>query len=664
MTVEAAESPALALYNRGVDLLAAGELADAGDCFEQALALDPRLVAATYNLAAIRHRQGRFDEAVALNWQTIAMAPAFTGAHSNLAIALRALGRSQEALACFRRAADLAPADPDVLLQLGDIQRELRRSQEAADTYRRTIELRPDEGGALFGLGTALLEMRRFDEALEPLTEAIRLRHDFAEAYLNRSVALREMGRVDEAVRDAEIGVALKPEGPRAQMALGDALYDLGNFPAAAAAYAKACAPGPDHATARHKLGVAYTQLGRLEEAVFELEQSLAELPDDPLCMTHLANAVAKLRQYDRALGLYRRALERNPTLDLAWANLGVVLHELACFDDAIECYAEARSLAEDGALADYNESATRLIRGEYEAGWRLYEARALTGPLSRKRWNVPRPQWVGKEPIEGHAILVHAEQGMGDTIQFCRYLPLLADRGARVLAALPGPILDLVAAMDRRIEIVTEENMPPFDFHSPMMSLPHALGTVLETVPARVPYLFAPAERKAHWARTLSPRRGRRVGLAWAGNPRHTNDRQRSMPLATLLPLLDLPGIQFISLQKEIKEEDRAVYQAAENLLKLGETLTDYGDTAALLDELDLVIAVDTSVAHLAGALGRPFWVLVTHIPEWRWLLDRDDSPWYPTARVVRQKVDGDWDEVIARIARELAVATTPRQS
>ena len=654
--------PVVAECNRGTELLNAGRLEAAAIAFEAALAAEPGFVEACFNLAFVRHRQDRIDEAVALYRRAVELAPDLVGAQFNLAVLLRGRGEREEAAEGFLRVVAIEPENALARLALAETLRELHRLDEAIEQFQIAAALQPGDAKSQFGLGGALLEAGRNREALAPLDAAIDLRHDFVEAHVNRALALRGLERIEEAQRSAEIACVLAPEHRRAQITHGDILAERGLFERAAICYRRALARAPDDAEAEAKLGVALTALWQIDEAIETLQRACERTPDSAAYLDYFGSALVKADRFDEAMACYRRALEIEPRNVSVWCNLGVLLQNLKCHEDALDCYGQARALAPESDLAKFNESALRLARGEYEEGWRLYESRVAMARFAPPPFE--RPRWRG-EALSGRSILLDAEQGLGDTLQFIRYLPMVADRAESVLLRVPPSVSSLIAAIDPRATVLEPGAAPPdFDLYSPLMSLPHAFGTTLDTIPARIPYLAAPSDRVAHWRRTLGRSKRKRVGLAWSGNKAHLGDRHRSIPLATLTPLLAVNGVDFVSVQKEIRETDRAVYDAAPRLLKHGETLGDFADTAGLVECLDLVVSVDTAVAHLAGALGRPVWLLLAWDAEWRWLDDRDDSPWYPTARLFRQESRGDWDGLIRRVAAALAAEPARKSS
>jgi hypothetical protein len=332
-------------------------------------------------------------------------------------------------------------------------------------------------------------------------------------------------------------------------------------------------------------------------------------------------------------------------------------LRELRQLAEAADALRQAHTLKPGMPEALFNESLLRLLQGDYAAGWRLHEHRWATEQRGAGR-GFGAPLWLGDAPVAGRTILLHAEQGLGDTLQFARYAPLLAERGARVILEVPPPLVALLAGLGGVERIVARgEPLPVFELHCPLLSLPLAFGTTIDTIPAAVPYVSVPESHRRKWAARVPSGGVRRVGLVWYGNRQHRNDRLRSLPAEALGPLLTMAGVQWHCLQKGAGSAADAAVAASARMVNLTAEIADFADTAAYLEQLDLVVTVDTSVAHLAGALGRPVWVLLPFVPDWRWLLEREDSPWYPTARLFRQPALRDWDAVLRRVAAALAV-------
>jgi len=386
--------------------------------------------------------------------------------------------------------------------------------------------------------------------------------------------------------------------------------------------------------------------------------------PDLAEVLSNRGITLHELNRYDEALASYDRALVLQPDYATALNNRGINLYDLKRYDEALASYQRALALRPDYAEAHWNEALLRLLTGDYSHGWAKYEWRWKKESMAPVKRNFPQPVWLGGDAIDGKTILLHSEQGFGDTIQFCRYVPLVAARGAHVILEVERPLQQLMTTLAGATQVIAKgDPLPDFEVHCPLLSLPLAFGTRVETIPSGPPYLRAPAQSLMNWDTRLAPQRRPRIGLAWSGNAAHQSDRQRSISLRTLLPLLDT-GATFVSVQKDVNAADAGVLTERGDILHFGDALGDFSDTAALISNLDLVISVDTSVAHLAGALGKPVWVLLAYAPDWRWLLDRDDSPWYPTARLFRQDASRAWDGVIVRVQQALRLfAESARQ-
>jgi hypothetical protein len=338
-----------------------------------------------------------------------------------------------------------------------------------------------------------------------------------------------------------------------------------------------------------------------------------------------------------------------------ALSNCGMTLRELKRFDEALASYDHALALRPDYAEVHCDKSLLQLLTGDLNSGWQEYEWRWKNKSLGLLKRDFAQPRWLGGNGIKGKTILLHSDQGFGDTIQFCRYVSLVSARGVRVLLEVQPPLQGLMASFTDVAQVISaKDKLPHFDLHCPLSSLPLAFGTRIESIPANVPYLTAPSESVSSWNFTPASRGNLRIGLAWSGRPEHGNDTNRSIPLRSLLQLLDVKA-GFVSLQKDVRPDDATVLKYRSDLVRFGDELKTFSDTAAVISKLDLVISVDTSVAHLAGALAKPVWILLPFVPDWRWLLDREDSPWYPTARLFRQTNPGDWSGVVSRVAVEL---------
>jgi tetratricopeptide (TPR) repeat protein len=445
-------------------------------------------------------------------------------------------------------------------------------------------------------------------------------------------------------------------------------LHRSGDLPAAKKLYKDILKQNPNHFDALHMLGALEIQTDNLQRAAVLLGKAVRINPNDATAHSNRGAALLGLQRPGEALDSHDRAIALDPNHADAHYNRGNVLIALDRVDEGLASYDRAIALKPDYASAHYNKSLPLLRRGDFGEAWPLFEWRKGEGrPVAVRSF--PQPQWSGRESLAAKSLFIHWEQGFGDTLQFVRYARLARARGARVILSAQDPLVWLLKQLEPEIEVIGGAEQPAvFNYHCPLMSLPLAFGTTLETVPDQSPPLRADATAVAAWSTRLSGLAGPKVGLAWAGGPgaraneANAVDRRRSIELARLAPLLATPGVSFVSLQKGGPAGQ--LHDLAPRLrpLDLMDEAHDFADTAALIANLDLVVTVDTSVAHLAGAMGKPVWILSRFDGCWRWLTGREDSPWYPTARLFRQAAPGDWETVIARVAARLAEVAAGR--
>jgi tetratricopeptide (TPR) repeat protein len=497
------------------------------------------------------------------------------------------------------------------------------RLAEAEKVYRQILAQQPDHAEALHLLGVLARQSGHSDAAVKLIRQAIRLKPDHAAAHGNLGNALKDLGQLDEAVVCYRQAIRLMPDHADAHCNLGNALKDLGQLDEAIASYRHAIRLKPDFAEAQSNLGSALTGMGRFGEAVVACRQAARLKPDLPEAHNNLGNALQGKGQFEEAIAALRQAIVLNPKLPEAHNNLAFAL----------------------------------LARGDFEQGWEEYEWRWKCKDLPPAR-NFAQPQWDGC-PLEGRTLLLHTEQGLGDAIQFIRYVPLVAQRGGITIIECQAELQRLFQTVAGRCEVVARSQpLPAFDLHCPLLSLPGVFGTNLANIPNIVPYLSPDPALVDAWNRTLgSPDGQLRVGLAWAGSPRFKADRTRSLNLQQLALFVAVRGVKFYSLQKGPAGEQAKNPPPGLELVDLGPQLNDFADTAAVMSLMDLIITTDTSVPHLAGALARPVWVMLQLVPDFRWLLEREDSPWYPSMRLFRQPCGGDWDSVITRVVETLSL-------
>jgi tetratricopeptide (TPR) repeat protein len=674
------------LFAAGLAHHQGGRLAEAETAYRDALALQPDHADALHLLGVLASQVGRHDVAVELIGRAIGHHRASATYHSNHGLALAGLQRHAEALASYDRALSLRPGDAAVLYSRGNALRALGRTRDALESYERAIRARPDYAEALCNRGAALAALGRNEEALASYDRALAVAPDFSEVLSNRGNVLKTLGRFDDALASYEHALAARPDDAQAHFNRGATLHALKHHDAALASYDRALALRPDHAEALSNRGDVLDALGRPDAALASYDRALAARPDYAEAHSNRGNVLKLLRRFDDALASYDAALRLRPDYAAAFSNRAVtlqaldrldaalascaralalepdsiealtnragVLQELRRFDEALATYDRAAALAPDYVPAQINRALLLLLAGDFGRGWPAYEwRRKLPSWVER---GFTQTEWAG-EDITGKRILLHAEQGFGDTVQFARYAALAAARGAEVVLEVQPPLAPLLGGLfGAQVIAAGRDALPHFDLHCPLLSLPRLLATTLETIPVSAPYIVAPADRIAAWAPRL-PRQGLRVGLAWSGHPGNTKDHERSIPFARLAPLTGVAGTRFVSLQTDVRATDADAFRRSD-VLDLRDGLRDFADTAAVIAQLDLVITVDTAVAHLAGAMGKPVWILLPRVPDFRWLIDRATSPWYPSARLFRKGQTDTWDAVIARVADALA--------
>jgi tetratricopeptide (TPR) repeat protein len=608
----------------------AGRLAEAEPLYRQILAVEPRHDESLHLLGVIYCQCGRADIAVELIEQAIVLRGDVAPYQYNLGMALQQLGRPDAAIARFERAVALKPDYVEAHNNLAVLQLTLGRFVAATAQFERALALKPDHVEAGCNLGVALLQQGRLDAAIARFRQVLALRPDYPEAHCNLGSALERQGRVVEAVAAFENALALRPDYPEALQSVAALLHQLGRLEESAARYERAVELRPEHAESWYGLG----------------------------CTRH------RQERRDAAAACYDKAIALRPDYPEAYSNLSLIRKDQGDMNAALEVLDRALALRPDFADAQLNQAMIHLLTGNLRTGWRQYEARWRTSQLDPDRREFAIPRWDGGAG-DGRTLLVWAEQGLGDSLQFCRYVPLLVARGWHVVVEVPDSLVRLLQGLAGAtvLPIGGAADLVP-DCHCPMMSLPLLFETALDTVPAQVPYL-APSSGTAPALRLADAGDAVKIGLVWAGNPGKLSalhaavDTRRSIVLERLAPLLAVPGTRFISLQKDHRpSEDPAAY----GILDPMPAVQDFADTATIIDQLDLVIAVDTSVVHLAGAMGKPVWLLNRFDTCWRWLQARDDSPWYPTLRQFRQPRLGDWDSVIAEAAGALAALVAAR--
>ena len=573
----------------------------------------PDVADAWHLSAALAHARRDLERAQSFVETALSLNPAFAEAHVTAGNIFKDLGELDAALAQCDAALTLNPALAEAHTNRSDLLRLLKRPEDALAAARRAVELNPSLPEAYGNLGAVLMDLDQWEDARIATQKASDLAPDNPVHYVNLSKVQRHLGAPAEALIAAKDAVALAPELPDALNALGNVHYAGREYEDAEDAYRRALRQRPDDAEILGNLGNALARQHRLTDAETVLRDSLSATPGNPVLLTNLGGVLLEAGDPTSALGYFAWALDGDP----------------------------------DQADAYWNRGLARLVMGDLSGGFEDYE----------HRWRLPEsvlrhtsiPLWDGSG-LEGKSILLHSEQGYGDTLQFIRFADRLADEGDGVYLETHGPLVRLLEGMDCLAGVFGRgAPLPDVDVQLPVLSLPHRCRVSPETLPVDIPYipLFPGA------ALDLGPEKDLNIGVAWAGRPTHKNDANRSISLETLRPLFDVPAVGWISLQVDERHNEADDFGLP--LMDLRPKIEDFADTATAIAGLDLVITVDTAVAHLAGALGKEVWILLPYAPDWRWLLEREDSPWYPSARLLRQPAPGDWNSVIGRVAQDL---------
>lgn len=562
-------------------------------------------------------------------------------------------GQSEEAARVYAFILDKNPQHADALHFSGVLKLQGGATEAGIELIRRALSISPNPTMRC-NLANGLIKQQRYPEALEQLQISVAQDPKNAATHTNLGLVLANLQKPEEAIRAHRKALSLQPNFPEALNNLGNAQRALRQFREALESYDKALHFNSRHINALNNRGLALAALGRGEEALASYDAALAIRPNYPEALNNKGTVLREAGRPDAALECYAKALALRPDYVEAMYNRANALGAANRQAEALQAYREVLALQPAHADAHWNAALTSLLSGDFKAGWAGYHWRWKM-PLAEAPRYADRPCWSGTEDLHDRSILVWAEQGLGDTIQFCRLAHNLHARGAWVWLEVQPSLAGLLQkSLAPDIQVFARgASAPVTDFHCPLLDLPGALELRLDNIPATLPYLHAAPQRCADWQSRIEFQ-GRRIGIVCSGNPKLANDRRRSIPLQTFAPLLG-ENTRLYLLQKDCRAADEAWMREAPGIIDLRSQLDDFEDTAAIIAGLDLVISVDTSVAHLAGALGRPVWILLPTLPDWRWLCDRNDSPWYPGARLFRQGAQEDWATVIQRICIEL---------
>jgi tetratricopeptide (TPR) repeat protein len=653
LRADAGHAEALRLL--GSLVLSTGQVDAALPLLQAAVQHAPRSPEALYTFANGLQQKGQSANAVSTYRRALVLRPKFSEAHCNLGNALAAQEDWAAALPHYQAATSQRPDEPSYWRNLSLAHTKLKQPPEALKAARRAALLSPKSAAFAYEWGMAAAAAGEHREAADAFGRCTQLDPAHADGWLELGVAWQQLEKWEAAREAYRHCVALRPNSVAALSNLGTTFKQQRRFAEAAAAYRDALQHDAHNLAVLNNLAIALAGAKQWNDALAATRQLLALDPDHIDGLNTLGVTLTARCQFDEAENALRRSILLAPAEAGSHCNLANLLLAQGRTTEALACYTAARTLAPHLDTLGYNQGLCQLRLGHLRQGFINYELRlAKRSVEERARFRVPR--LMPGSSLAGRTLLVHAEQGLGDTLQFVRYISLLAAQGATVHVEVQAPLETLLKGLAGAASVFRRgQPLPAFDLHTPLLSLPHILGTTLETIPAEVPYVIPVSNKVAAWAQRLPSGGGPRVGLVWSGNPLHENDHNRSIPFTQLAPLLQLPGLQFISLQKEHAPADLAALARCPQVTLLAPGLVDFSDTAAVIAHLDAVISVDTSVAHLAGAMGKRLFVLLPFAPDWRWLEERTDNPWYPSATLCRQREPGDWSGPVAGICRYL---------
>jgi tetratricopeptide (TPR) repeat protein len=607
----------------------------------------------TIQSAFENHQKGNLERAEYFYKKALQKQPDNPDILHMLGVLFCQLANYDSAVKYIRKALQFKPSDiASAYCNLGVALQEKGQIDEAISQYQRAVEINPLFAKAYCNLGVALHYKGETDEAISQYRKAVGINPSFAKAYGNLGNALREKGDIDEAINCCQKAVRINPLFAEAYSNLGAALREKGSLDEAINCCQKAVEINPSFAEAYCNLGVALQKKGQIDKAITQYQKAIEIKPSFAKAHSNLGNALRELGQMDEAVTHCQKAIEISPSFAEAYCNLGSALREKGQIDDAITYCQKALEIDPQFAMAKFNMSVILLLSGDFEHGWAEYEWRWRLKDCVQFHSDFSKPLWDGSE-VRGLTVLLQCEQGLGDTIQFIRYAPMIAQKGARVIVNCQRELVTLIRSVEGVQRAIAEgETLPEVDLYCPIMSLPLKFNTGLKSIPSAVPYLTVNSVSVQRWKdKVQEDNSSFKIGLVWAGRPEHKNDRNRSCRLECFSSLTELGDISFYSLQKGEAGEQAKDPPVGMKLIDYTEEIRDFEDTAALIENLDMTISVDTSVAHLAGALGKPVWILLPFAPDWRWMLDRKDSLWYPTMRLFRQPSPQDWESVMAEV-------------
>lgn len=632
----------------------AGNFEKAEMIYRRILQVSPKSFDALHLLGLIAYQTKKYDAAIDYITRATIINPNEAKAFNHLGLALAGKGDAVNALGNYMKAISLNPGYAETYINLGNLLKSTGDIEGAIKNYEKAVDLKQNGEKAYNNLGNALKDKGDIEGAIANYRKALNLNPGFAEAYYNLGSIYRDRGEADEAAMNYRKAIELNPHFLQAYNNLGNVLKDMGNMDEAILNYRKALELDPDSATIYNNLGLVLESKGDLDSAMINYEKAISLNPHCAETYNNIGNVFAFKGETGKAVEQYEKALRSDPDYVEAYNNLGALFVNKGDTERAIQYYSQAISLRPGYAQAHFNLGLVLLLTKQFKQGWQEYEWRFKTSDFLFPSFNMPA--WEGSS-LDGKVIYVRCEQGIGDTIQFARYVSLLSLFNPGKIIFRPNAGLEQLfrnsgLGADIVDNSISDEAMH-FDTYVPLLSLPAIFGTDEDNIPSRSRYLYAEKEKINDYREIYFDNDSFKIGIVWKGNPKHKKDRFRSLSLSFFCGISSLPGVKVYSLQKGHGEEELANIQ--EDIIDLGKTFHDFSDTAAAIENLDLIVGVDTSVVHLSGALGKPTWILLPYVPDWRWFLDSELSPWYESFKLFRQVRSGDWHDVMERVCKKI---------
>lgn len=647
-----------ALHHVGIVAFQAGNYQIAAGYLRSAIGIDPALAPVHYDLGNTYKELGQYENALQAYASALALDANHLEACFNRAITLHEMQRYEEALEAYAEVTSRHGEDAGVLNNIGMIQHAQGRHELALETLERALAIDSGYLDAHANRCQVLEALGRYDAVLQACGQMIEIAPQRGDGYLKRASVQLASGQAEQALADANSAIQLAPNHPEGHLVRGMALHALQRFPAAIASYDTALKLNPADALVYDQRGLAQAQQRQFTAALASHERAIELDGNMAAAHLHRADVLRQLGRLEAAAQGYARALELDASSAESYTGRALVLAMLGHDDAALDAFAQALALDPQHAPAYWHRSRLYLRKGEFERGWKDFEWRTRASGRPEEERTFDAPRWHGTESLDGKTILLYAEHAVADTLHACRYVSLVAARGARVILEVPQALAGLMAGLEGVSQLVTAgEPLPAVDFQCPLPSLPLAFGTTLGSIPSGPRYLHSDPGKVAHWAGVLGTRSKPRIGIVWSASASEPDSTQRSIQLSEFGRLF-AADCQFVVLQGELNAIDRAVLGIRKNVFQPGAGITDLGDTAALCELMDVVVTIDGPVAHLAAGLGKPAWVLLpAAAADWRWLRDGEASPWYPSARLYRQGAVGGWHEVLDKLVADLGV-------